>query len=72
MADDKWPMTDARKPAGKRRVRSFRSVISHFLANSFPDRLSDLSTITVNETIRRDQIHRTPAVKANAIAPSWN
>ena len=33
-------MTDARKPAGKRRVRSFRSVISHFLANSFPDRLS--------------------------------
>ena len=39
MADDQWPMTDARKPAGKRRIRSFRSVISHFLAISFRDGL---------------------------------
>ncbi len=53
MADDQWPMTDARKPAGKRRIRSFRSVISHFLAISFrdgllaviPDRVRSISTL---------------------------
>ncbi len=44
MADDQWPMTDARKAGGKTPrslfpIRHQPSVISHFLANSFPVRL---------------------------------
>ena len=47
MADDKWPMTDDRceKTGGKTPhslfpIRHQPSVISHFLAISFPDGLS--------------------------------